>query len=170
MPDVRDDGLECTHHDCRALEPPDPRMEVELARLHRVKAGRRKVAVEQRPTQEVRYLPPGAMREYWEQFQQLEALGQVSFSLFWKMWKTEFAHMRFPRRQLACGMQRMPASQNVAEGTEPIPICTQAAGCSLPCPPCSPVQRLPSLLGVEGIVEGAIADGMDQAKDLLSTQ
>ena len=51
--------------------------------------------MEQRPTQEVRYLPPGAMREYWEQFQQLEALGQVSFSLFWKVWKTEFAHLKF---------------------------------------------------------------------------
>ena len=44
---------------------------------------------------EVRYLPPGNMSEYWEQFCNSEGAVIVSFPVFWRVWRTEFAHLRF---------------------------------------------------------------------------
>ncbi len=42
-----------------------------------------------------RYLPPGTMMEYFEQFQALEGLPFISFSTFWRTWRVEFDHLRF---------------------------------------------------------------------------
>ena len=42
---------------------------------------------------EVRYLPPGCFRDLWEQ---MVATGdKVSFSQFWRVWRSEFPHLKF---------------------------------------------------------------------------
>lgn len=44
---------------------------------------------------EIRYLPPGVMRDYWESMAAFDNLGAVSFKTFWTVWHAEFAHLRF---------------------------------------------------------------------------
>ncbi|CAE7518779.1 cofG [Symbiodinium necroappetens] len=45
---------------------------------------------------EVRYLPPGSMKEYWEQLNcQRESQKPISFAFFWRVWYQEFAFMKF---------------------------------------------------------------------------
>lgn len=46
---------------------------------------------------EPRFLPPGCMKEYWEQFQAHDGQSPVAFSTFWRVWRTEFGHLRFRR-------------------------------------------------------------------------
>ena len=52
--------------------------------------------IERRPDQsglEVRYLPPGTMQEYYEQFKAID--GYVAFATFWRVWRVEFDHLKF---------------------------------------------------------------------------
>ncbi len=45
---------------------------------------------------EERWLPPGHMRDYWEQMKYANANGPpVAFSTFWRVWHSEFPFMRF---------------------------------------------------------------------------
>lgn len=46
-------------------------------------------------TQEVRFLPPGVMRDYWEMMRGMDQTKGVAFSLFWRTWLVEFPHLRF---------------------------------------------------------------------------
>lgn len=44
---------------------------------------------------EVRFLPPGVMRDHWDAMTAFDNLGRVSFSTFWSTWMREFPHLRF---------------------------------------------------------------------------
>ena len=44
---------------------------------------------------EVRYLPPGVMRDHWDAMKALDSTQVVSFKTFWATWHTEFPHLRF---------------------------------------------------------------------------
>ena len=44
---------------------------------------------------EVRYLPPGNMVEYFDQFKLLCPEEKSSFSTFWRTWYSSFSHMKF---------------------------------------------------------------------------
>ena len=43
---------------------------------------------------EERYLPPGTMRDMWEQMLSSEGI-KVSFPQFWRIWKSEYPHLKF---------------------------------------------------------------------------
>lgn len=47
------------------------------------------------PALEVRYLPPGTMRDHWEIMRHADDRERVSFKTFWKTWHVEFSHLRF---------------------------------------------------------------------------
>ena len=47
------------------------------------------------PALEVRYLPPGTMRDHWETMRHADDRERVSFKTFWKTWHVEFSHLRF---------------------------------------------------------------------------
>ena len=108
LPDARDDGVELAIH--QHDEVLDPYMAVEVAsrstereagpveKVRKVRQEKRGFHPERRPEisgMEHRYLPPGTMKEYWEQFRAHDGLGQVSFSLFWRTWKVEFPFLHF---------------------------------------------------------------------------
>ena len=44
---------------------------------------------------EIRYLPPGVMRDHWEAMKAAEGCCGISFKTFWATWHQEFAHLRF---------------------------------------------------------------------------
>ena len=45
---------------------------------------------------QVKFLPPGCMKDYYDQFRALDEVGhRVSFSTFFKVWKVEFGHLKF---------------------------------------------------------------------------
>ena len=53
---------------------------------------------ERRPEEsgrEVRFLPPGVMKDHWEAMASFDPLGKVSFGCFWSTWIREFPHLRF---------------------------------------------------------------------------
>ena len=45
--------------------------------------------------QEERYLPPGTMRDVWEQMSAVDKDAKVSFAQFWRVWKSEYPHLKF---------------------------------------------------------------------------
>eukprot|EP00435_Cladocopium_sp_Y103_P026856 s1526_g6.t1 len=45
--------------------------------------------------EEERYLPPGTMRDVWEQMNATDPDQSVSFAQFWRVWKAEYSHMKF---------------------------------------------------------------------------
>ena len=67
------------------------------------KIRRRKFSIalntERKEAQEIRFLPPGHIREYWEQMKVSEARGStekpVAFSTFWRVWHQEFGFLKF---------------------------------------------------------------------------
>ena len=44
---------------------------------------------------EVRFLPPGVMRDYWEAMRAFDERELVSFKCFWATWLKEFPHLKF---------------------------------------------------------------------------
>ena len=44
---------------------------------------------------EERFLPPGTMRDLWEQMVASENDNKASFAQFWRIWKAEYPHMKF---------------------------------------------------------------------------
>lgn len=103
LPDVRDDGIELSiFGGGESVDPyatvdlPPALMEpVKRQKVRRYKQGL-KVHVEREPETsgvEERYLPPGTMKEYYEQFKCLD--DSVSFSTFWRVWRTEFNYLKF---------------------------------------------------------------------------
>ena len=108
LPDVRDEpSLEYAFKGNPALESTDPYAILDLVqfadeggppragKVRKYKKGL-KLHVERRPENsgfEVRYLPPGTMKEYFEQFQCVD--GQISFATFWRVWRVEFDHLKF---------------------------------------------------------------------------
>lgn len=71
-----------------------------------VRGGKRKIRKKkrsvvissERKAEEDRYLPPGQMRDYWEQFKAAEGSdsGKVPvFSTFWRVWLQEFSFLKF---------------------------------------------------------------------------
>lgn len=49
-----------------------------------------------RLSEEERFLPPGTMRDIWEQMVALEkGMKPVSFAQFWRVWKAEYPHLKF---------------------------------------------------------------------------
>ena len=103
LPDVRDDGLDTAVFG-DGTESTDPYLSVALPsslgrkekQPRRVKKGV-SVHVERAdmPGTEPRFLPPGTMFEYYEQFQVLEPAAGVSFKTFWTVWRTEFDFLKF---------------------------------------------------------------------------
>eukprot|EP00438_Fugacium_kawagutii_P021571 Skav212155 [mRNA] locus=scaffold754:104394:116972:+ [translate_table: standard] len=117
LPDIRDDGVETILEPDLSKEPTDayaealtregssqvPAVVCKSAAKPKQKQRKRKqgldLHVERLPEHSglpIRHLPPGCMRDYFEQFRALDEVGHnVSFSTFWRCWKTEFQHLRF---------------------------------------------------------------------------
>ncbi|CAL1165648.1 unnamed protein product [Cladocopium goreaui] len=106
LPDVKDDGLELSFH--KGLEGADPYASVDMpavatveppAKKQKVRKVRQglKIHVERKLDHalEARYLPPGCMKDYFEQFKSVDVLNKTSFSTFWRVWRIEFDHLRF---------------------------------------------------------------------------
>ena len=104
LPDIRDDpGVE-TSLDTGALKDVDS-YSAELTEnkgaVVKMKTRKRKMSLKLHPERhpdvsgaEVRYLPPGVMRDYWETMQS-SGHGNASFKTFWEVWHVEFPHLRF---------------------------------------------------------------------------
>lgn len=105
LPDVRDDTFdspalvvevpELADSYASALHKDDDRPSVK-------KEKRRKLGIEvnvSRNNLEIRYLPPGHVRDYWEQMKVTEPRGSaekpVGFSTFWRVWNQEFQCLKF---------------------------------------------------------------------------
>lgn len=117
LPDVKDDGIETVLEPDLSQEPPDAYVEALTAsgvsqvpavvckpgKTKNQKPRKRKFGldlhVERQPGNsglQVKHLPPGCMRDYYDQFRSLDEVeNQVSFKTFWKCWKVEFPHLRF---------------------------------------------------------------------------
>lgn len=100
LPDVKDDTMEIASHGLPT--DTDPYALASPATLESNKKVRQykkgvKIHVERAEMSgtEPRYLPPGTMMEYFEQFQAQEGLPFISFSTFWRTWRVEFDHLRF---------------------------------------------------------------------------
>ena len=98
---------------------------------------------------EARYLPPGCMKDYFEQFKSVDVLNKTSFSTFWRVWRIEFDHLRFRAVELTRPVLDMLAPPSFAEGTVRVPFCPATAGPALPRSFNEPIPRPASLLGVE---------------------
>lgn len=75
----------------------DLQTEAPVGKVRKYKKGLN-LHVERRPEisgLEVRYLPPGNMSEYYEQFKGMEGTQSASFAVFWRTWRVEFGHLRF---------------------------------------------------------------------------
>ena len=117
LPDIKDDGIETVLTPDVAKEPPDAYVEALTAagssqipasactssKPSNQKQRKRKFGldlhVERQPAnsgQPVKHLPPGCMRDYFDQFRALDEVDNcISFKTFWKCWKVEFPHLRF---------------------------------------------------------------------------
>ena len=108
LPDECDDSIEYALHGSDSAD--DPYMHVSLPvadtadamgpvqKLQKVK--RYASGLEKKPEEdakEIRHLPPGCMKDYWEQFHAHDNQGSVAFSTFWRVWRSEFGHLRFRR-------------------------------------------------------------------------
>ena len=100
LPDVKDDlGLDTSQYKAEETGC-DPLITVKMqgaTRTRKFKKGL-KVHVERRPENsglEIRWLPPGCMQDYFEQYKAIEGHQAAAFSTFWKTWRTEFDHMKF---------------------------------------------------------------------------
>ena len=96
---------------------------------------------------EIRFLPPGTIKDYYEQFCASEQC-RISFRAFWKCWNTEFSSF--------CGLDRHPSHAQCGvcchhkvndEGTQPIYLGPQTTGQIIPPPSVKPIQRPPEILG-----------------------
>ena len=102
LPDVKDDGVETALHLTEDGSDPyavamDLQTEAPVGKVRKYKKGLN-LHVERRPEisgLEVRYLPPGNMSEYYEQFKGMEGTQSASFAVFWRTWRVEFGHLRF---------------------------------------------------------------------------
>ena len=116
LPDVRDDSYEFDNASV-VLDIPelsDPYAEAMSQKSQDIKpmadssvrGGKRKIRKKkrsvvissERKAEEDRYLPPGQMRDYWEQFKAAEGSdsGKVPvFSTFWRVWLQEFSFLKF---------------------------------------------------------------------------
>ena len=100
LPDVKDDGIEYTYHVGGADEMADDAYEDAMKKeieSRKPKIRKKKKGLELHPERaslETRFLPPGCMRDYWEQFVASECK-HICFTTFWKTWTVEFPHLRF---------------------------------------------------------------------------
>ena len=100
LPDVRDDpSIEAASFRAEDKEC-DPHITVKLNRGTKTRKFKKglKVHVERKPETsglEPRWLPPGCMQDYYEQYKCMEGHQAASFSTFWRTWRTEFEHLRF---------------------------------------------------------------------------
>lgn len=102
LPDCRDDGVEVrlTHTE----EEKDPYaaalgvVEKIKAQPHAQKLRMCWKSARRNPDRrhlEVRHLPPGRMKEYYEQMVATHPEDKVAFSTFWYVWHAEFSHLKF---------------------------------------------------------------------------
>ncbi|CAK9111173.1 FO synthase subunit 1, partial [Durusdinium trenchii] len=96
LPDVKDDGVECTFYEDASGDPVDNYV---VAMDTTAKRGKRKTQKgleihSERAELETRFLPPGCMKDYFEQFLASEAVN-ISFTTFWTVWKVEYPHLKF---------------------------------------------------------------------------
>ena len=102
LPDVKDDAGMETDFQGIVFPTDDPYTNVKMKVAKGVKTRRfkqgLKLHVERRPENsglETRYLPPGCMQDFFEQFKNLEGPQAASFSTFWRVWRLEFEHLKF---------------------------------------------------------------------------
>ncbi|CAK9054939.1 FO synthase subunit 1, partial [Durusdinium trenchii] len=119
LPDIRDDTWDDDDEGTCAvptieLQPPDPYAEVDASNQQQeaqsVQSSSRKkkrskkpnsrtrsllINAERREMLEDRWLPPGSMKDYYEQMIASHPRESISFSSFWRVWRQEFANMRF---------------------------------------------------------------------------
>ncbi len=63
----------------------------------KAKARKRKFGMELRPEDsksEIRFLPPGSMKEHYEVMTSQDGFRKISFKCFWQTWVTQFPHLR----------------------------------------------------------------------------
>lgn len=117
LPDVKDDGVETTleldgdHNPvdayaialtkdgCVTLPARPAKSAKKTIQKQRKRKGSLELHVERLPEHsnlQVKFLPPGCMKDYYDQFRALDEVGhRVSFSTFFKVWKVEFGHLKF---------------------------------------------------------------------------
>ena len=99
--DLKDDaGVEYTCHTDGSCDPPDGYAAILGAGIRKpvLKVRRKKKGLQLHPERthhrEIRFLPPGTIKDYYEQFCASEQC-RISFRAFWKCWNTEFSFLRF---------------------------------------------------------------------------
>ena len=111
LPDIRDDGVVTSLHSGTVGEADNYAKDLsvdgsnheEAAAVPAARRGRKykfslKLHQERHPTVsglEVRFLPPGVMRDYWETMKAADEREHVSFKCFWATWHCEFPHLKF---------------------------------------------------------------------------
>ena len=122
LPDFRDDGYDAdelpTVNDLKVLELEDPYTQFleEGKPLLKPFGARQKLTRKKKFSlsinldrkEEVKFLPPGNMKDYWEQMVAAESasnLPPVPFTTFWRTWYEEFNFMKFraSSSHAACG-------------------------------------------------------------------
>ena len=107
LPDVRDDTCEFSTEEVTIEVPElaDPyvkalhsNLESDDKKKSKKKVRTRKSSIElnadRKHAQEDRYLPPGHIRDFWEQFKVSSEQG-VAFSTFWRVWHQDFPFLKF---------------------------------------------------------------------------
>ncbi|CAE7294563.1 unnamed protein product, partial [Symbiodinium sp. CCMP2592] len=104
MPDVRDSTMDPDQDPyAAALTNPDRELDLQAEVAAAAAAGdarktrqrfRSVTASEKTDDQEPRFLPPGSMKEYFEQFL-LQSKQKVGFATFWRVWRRHFPRMTF---------------------------------------------------------------------------
>lgn len=108
LPDIRDDGVTTEWKEANVLEGDgyavkltvgsnmyEPTKVMETAN-HRKKARKRKMSLQLHAQRhpdvsnlEVRFLPPGTMKDHFETMRRLDGQESVSFKTFWQTWHIE---------------------------------------------------------------------------------
>lgn len=113
LPDIKDEGVLTKLHDTPEILQDSyadslsalreiPNLPDSRSGKLQAKCRKRKMSLEIRRDRhpsnsglEIRYLPPGNMRDHWETMRAHDDGEQVTFSTFWSTWHTEFPHLRF---------------------------------------------------------------------------
>lgn len=110
LPDIKDDGLELNVHTSSEQVDPYAPVAVPTAdgesepvqpvlKSQKVRKHKRGLTLNLERTAdkgyEIRHLPPGCMKDYFEQFRLQDPTANIAFSTFWKTWRVEYSFLRF---------------------------------------------------------------------------
>ena len=104
----------------------------------------------------IRHLPPGNMRDYYEQFRALDEVGHnISFSTFWRCWKIECSTLTIQAAFEPFPMFSMCPSQINAAGTWQFPGGKEAPGRPLQVAPVVPISGPFGILAVASLKQAS---------------